>query len=528
MSKCLCCETSKIFLKLTHGLCDNCLNTLTAYENRYKELLTASQRPNSDVQMLIPNLLSLSIDLRRFDEFSRGIKSSDCEKLISLLTDLDKTNEPLHNSQVETISNPIAPPLSSTVENSVNKVSTVTANQNNNHFILNKEVSSIEDVPISKNSTYDNIANTLSPDESEDILDIGQHILSDLDEEINIEESIPPSIYLDDAQNIKSPIKLEEITSLDLPTAIKENETVNSFIHQEELTSSNSSVEVIETISNELEVNEPLNIATPEPIKPIVLELSDIDKEEIQKIINTLNSFNLSVDEKCYYAFLLRNKYLPILKSNNITTIFDTNIEDLISKTLNNASLTLKCDVNEIYSFYNYVAFSIQTTGIHLNSNYIIELAAVRVSFGQVEETFHTLINPEASISLANEKKTGLTNLALSNAPTLNIVLQDFKAFAKGLSLVTHNANFNYKFIDINYQKLFNEPLNLDVLCTVKLYRKRYKQFHGEPTKDCSLYTCCNDLLNKTDLDNIDNSSIALSSALGTFKLYEIIKFKYK
>lgn len=462
MAKCLTCDTSKFFLKLSNGLCDNCLNALNSYEDKYKELLHLSQDPKTNVKNLISDLISLSIDLRKFDEFSKGIKSSDCEQLISLLS-----SKAFSSSSEKEISFPIKKlilPEDFTKE-SLNKINTVNSSKNNTPFPSNNVDTPINDVPISKNSTYDNIENTDFNDEN--ILDISEHILSDLEEEVNVED-IPSSNHLEQA-----------------PSTV--------------------------------------------PISPKALTISDEDKNEIKNIIDILNSTTTSIDIKCYHTFLLRDKYLPILKDNNIVTIFDTDIEDLISKTLHSASLILECPIDNIYSFYNYVAFSIQTTGIHLNSNYIIELAAVRISFGQIEETFHTLINPKSSISLANETKTGITNLALSKAPTLDVVLQDFKNFTKGLTLVTHNANFNYKFIDINYKKLFNEPLNLDVLCTIKLYRKRYKQFHGEPTKDCSLYACCHDLLNKDDLSIIDDSpSIALSSALGTFKIYEIIKLKYK
>lgn len=488
MATCLCCSTSKIFLKLKNGLCDNCLNALDAYEHRYKELLLQSQTPNIDIQPLIASLLSLSIDLRRFDDFSKGLKSSDCEKLIDLLSN--------HSSQLQknSLESNTDVNLTSTaeprniIEKEANNTNLNSTSLNNINFTEKTTTPAIEDVPLIGNSSYNIKTTTMDTSlEDEDIIDISEHILSDLDE--SLESS---SDNLDNLSN-----------------------SINT---------NNSN----DTREDSLPASPPLEPTVEIPVANSLV-LTDDDKTEIENIINKLNSLNTTIDEKCYYTFLLRDKYLPLLKESNISTIFNTDIEAFINENLNSASIILKCPVEEIYSYYNYVAFSIQTTGIHLNSNHIIELCAVKVSYGQVIDTFQTLINPGESISLATEKKTTITNEDLSKSPTLDVVLKNFKNFVNGLTLVTHNVNFNYRFMDNNYTKLFNQPLNLDNICTIKLYRKRYKHFHGVPTKDCSLHTCCHDLLSVEDLNYVNQStSIALSSALGTFKLYEIIKSRYR
>ncbi|MGL5411373.1 3'-5' exonuclease [Cetobacterium sp.] len=475
MATCLCCSTSKLFLKLNNGLCENCFNTLESYEHRYKELLLSSQTPNIDIHPLISNLLSLSIDLRRFDDFSKGLKSADCEKLITLLsttsvqTNTDSTPASIDSAIHPTSNEAITIPAENLNISDTSALST-TPSTTKSH------ISIVETVPITDKLSYD--IKEDNNNDAENIIDISDHILSDLDENfestLNEDLVVPP---LDDQA----------------------------------------------VISADSSINLTKKITIPK------LELSDEHITEIESILSKIDSLTTTIDEKCYYTFLLRDKYLPILKDNNITTIFNTHIENLINENLSSASLILKCPVDEINSYYNYVAFSIQTTGIHLNSNHIIELCAVKVSYGQIIDTFKTLINPGESISLATERKTTITNEDLSKAPTLDVVLKNFKNFVNGLTLVTHNANFNYKFIDNSYNKLFNQPLNLNNICTIKLYRKRYKHFHGVPTKDCTLHTCCHDLLDMESLNYVNQStSIALSSALGTFKLYEIIKSRYR
>lgn len=500
MATCLCCSTSKIFLKLKNGLCDNCLNALDAYEHRYKELLLQSQTPNIDIQPLISSLLSLSIDLRRFDDFSKGLKSSDCEKLIDLLSNL--SSQPQRNSleaNADINLTSTAKPRN-IIEKEANNTNFNSASLNNIDSTEKTTTPAIEDVPLIDDSSYNIKTTTMDTSlEDEDIIDISEHILSDLDESL-------------------------ESSSDNL-------DNLNNSINTNSSTNTNSSINTDNSNDTKEDSLPPSPTVEPTVEIPVAnsLVLTDDDKTEIESIINKLNSLNTTIDEKCYYTFLLRDKYLPILKESNISTIFNTDIEAFINENLNSASIILKCPVGEIYSYYNYVAFSIQTTGIHLNSNYIIELCAVKVSYGQVIDTFQTLINPGESISLATEKKTTITNEDLSKSPTLDVVLKNFKNFVNGLTLVTHNANFNYRFMDNSYNKLFNQPLNLDNICTIKLYRKRYKHFHGVPTKDCSLHTCCHDLLSVEDLNYVNQStSIALSSALGTFKLYEIIKSRYR
>lgn len=269
--------------------------------------------------------------------------------------------------------------------------------------------------------------------------------------------------------------------------------------------------------------------STPEITSEITPTITENFYNEAKEIVHKLSDDSLSISEMCRYTFLLKNNYMCNLKQNNITEISEFNLEKLINTNLKKASITLSCPVDSLYSFFNYVAFSIQTTGLKIRSNDILEISAIKSSFGSVIDTFNTLVNPLKSISLSTTKRTNISNEDVKNSPSIEKALNDFLSFSDGLTLVSHNSNLNYGFIDYAYTIRNNKPLNKKTICSMKLYRTRYNHFHGEPPKIFSLDACTKDILTCEEIDEIENmTSIAQSCAMATYKIYEILKYKYK
>ncbi|MGL4848558.1 MAG: 3'-5' exonuclease [Clostridium sp.] len=475
MPKCSICGTSKIFLKLNNGLCTDCTTLLNECEDKYKTLLKNTVDPSFNKDKLILEILALSVDVRKFDNLHIGtISKEDCDSLLEVVKNIDP---------------------------SIN-VSTSDDKAKITHFVEN---------PLLKEQTkFNKIEETLSAPTAYDNTKVT----------VSVSNENPSLIKAD------TPIAL---TNTIVPSTIIDILTLPSTNAE---ASDKTLIDLSESIISDFNDEPSPEVSTAPAVDKMpssTVSLSSTEKSEILEFLNILNDNFLSLDEKAYALFTLKEKYLDLFPINILNSLFEIDFNHLYEETLRKLSLALSCPKDKVYSHYNYVAFSIQTTGINIHSNSVIEIAGVRVSYGQAQDTFHSLVNPLQSISLATEDKTKLSNTALSEAQPLDVVLQEFVKFCNNLDLVTHNVNFNYKFLDTYSQKLFRVPLGLDNVCTVKLYRTRYKQFHGEPTKDCSLLTCCEDLLSKEDLHLIENtSSIALSSAIGTFKLYEIIKTRYK
>ncbi len=95
----------------------------------------------------------------------------------------------------------------------------------------------------------------------------------------------------------------------------------------------------------------------------------------------------------------------------------------------------------------HYVVFDLETTGLDVMNNGIIEIGAVRILNGKLVEQFSTLVKPDYPITEETTDITGITQQMLDKAPKISMVIPDFMKFIEGSILVAHNAEFDLKFI---------------------------------------------------------------------------------
>ena len=114
----------------------------------------------------------------------------------------------------------------------------------------------------------------------------------------------------------------------------------------------------------------------------------------------------------------------------------------------------------------NYVAFDIETTGLSPKYEKIIEIGAVRVRDGQVQDTFSTFVNPGKGLPERIVELTGIHDADVADAPYMEEVLGTFLAFAGDDVLLGHNLMFDYSFMKkavVNQKKTF-EKSGIDTL----------------------------------------------------------------
>lgn len=99
-----------------------------------------------------------------------------------------------------------------------------------------------------------------------------------------------------------------------------------------------------------------------------------------------------------------------------------------------------------IFKGKSFVVFDLETTGV-TNTDQITEIGAVKIVDGEMTEIFHTLVNPQCSLSQDIIKLTGITDEMLADAPLFEDVAHDFYKFTRGAVLVAHNAPFDMSFI---------------------------------------------------------------------------------
>jgi DNA polymerase-3 subunit alpha (Gram-positive type) len=118
-----------------------------------------------------------------------------------------------------------------------------------------------------------------------------------------------------------------------------------------------------------------------------------------------------------------------------------------------------------------YVVFDIETTGLSIIKNKIIEIAGVKMQDGKEIGRFATFIQPHEKIPYNITQLTNITDEMVADAPELEDELPKFIDFIGDSILVAHNARFDMGFIQANLKKLDRPELTNTVLDTLELAR---------------------------------------------------------
>ncbi len=110
--------------------------------------------------------------------------------------------------------------------------------------------------------------------------------------------------------------------------------------------------------------------------------------------------------------------------------------------------------IDAMLSDATYVVFDVESTGLSVIYDTLIEIAGVKIKNGTVIDRFSTFINPEKPLSDFTTKLTGITGSDVVNAPKIDVALKKFYEFSKDAILVAHNASFDLGHIYENYKKL--------------------------------------------------------------------------
>ncbi|MGY4689857.1 PolC-type DNA polymerase III [Salibacterium sp. K-3] len=121
-----------------------------------------------------------------------------------------------------------------------------------------------------------------------------------------------------------------------------------------------------------------------------------------------------------------------------------------------------------------YVVFDVETTGLSVVYDTIIELAAVKVKDGEIIDRFESFANPHEKLTATITDLTGITDDMLENQPEVEDVLRDFHAFCSDTVLVAHNAGFDMGFLNEGYKKAGLEKAANPVIDTLELGRFLY------------------------------------------------------
>jgi DNA polymerase III subunit epsilon len=119
-----------------------------------------------------------------------------------------------------------------------------------------------------------------------------------------------------------------------------------------------------------------------------------------------------------------------------------------------------------------FCVVDLETTGGSPSESRITEIGAVKMRGGQRLGTFATLVNPGIPIPRFIAHLTGIDDLEVSGAPSIEWVLPSFAEFARGCVFVAHNARFDFTFLNVALERLDYEPFPAPPVCTARLARR--------------------------------------------------------
>ncbi|BBL57364.1 3'-5' exonuclease family protein [Methylomonas koyamae] len=118
----------------------------------------------------------------------------------------------------------------------------------------------------------------------------------------------------------------------------------------------------------------------------------------------------------------------------------------------------------------------LETTGATATKDRITEIGIVLVDTDGVRE-WNQLVNPQIRIPLFIEQMTGISNQMVAEMPSFAQVAGEVSELLEGRLFIAHNARFDYGFLKNEFSRV-GMTFRPQVLCTVKLSRALYPQFH--------------------------------------------------
>lgn len=101
------------------------------------------------------------------------------------------------------------------------------------------------------------------------------------------------------------------------------------------------------------------------------------------------------------------------------------------------------------------IVLDFETTGLSPDmGDRAIEIGAVRLHHGEVVDRFQELMNPGRRVSGFIEDYTGISNAMLKDAAPCEEVMLRFADFIGNSNLVAHNAAFDKRFLDAEFNRI--------------------------------------------------------------------------
>ncbi|MBN1827048.1 MAG: WYL domain-containing protein [Candidatus Eisenbacteria bacterium] len=126
-----------------------------------------------------------------------------------------------------------------------------------------------------------------------------------------------------------------------------------------------------------------------------------------------------------------------------------------------------------------FVAFDVETTGLHGFFDRVVEVGAVRFDLGGPGETFQSLVDPGRPIPPETTVVHGIDDRKVAGAPTFEEVAPELIRFFGEATIVAHNAPFDLSFLLASCQRGGIDPPRSEAVDSIRLARAAFPEMPG-------------------------------------------------
>ncbi|OGR07125.1 MAG: DNA polymerase III subunit epsilon [Deltaproteobacteria bacterium RIFOXYD12_FULL_50_9] len=117
-----------------------------------------------------------------------------------------------------------------------------------------------------------------------------------------------------------------------------------------------------------------------------------------------------------------------------------------------------------------------ETTGLSPDmGDRATEVAVILLEKGKIIDRYQSLMNAGVRIPSYIEELTGISNAMIRKAPPVADVMQALADFVGDAPLVAHNASFDRKFLDAEWNKI-SKQRRQEFACSMLLARRIYQE----------------------------------------------------
>jgi len=138
----------------------------------------------------------------------------------------------------------------------------------------------------------------------------------------------------------------------------------------------------------------------------------------------------------------------------------------------------------------DYVILDIETSGLNVSMDEIIEIGALRIKQNEIDSVFHTLIKPKISVPVSIIQLTGITNEMLEeDGISIETALRELIEFMGNSTILGHNVGFDINFLNATMKEECVSEINNTCVETMDMYsRLRNGKKVSRKLKDIAKY----------------------------------------